>query len=115
MKPTPLLCPLLLAATAFLSVAAFLAVAACAAPRADAQTKRHKPSSARSQRQPHSVRRSRPTGRAYILNAARPGVDPNRGDHMAFGRGMHPERMDHMNVTPPVPPAPTIPKRLPKP
>jgi len=31
-------------------------------------------------------------------------------DHMALGRKMHPERLDHMNAAPPVRRAPVTPK-----
>ncbi len=98
-------CSLLVAATALLPLTA------CAAPRAHAPFRQHKRSPARPGQRPFSAKPPRPMGKAFILNAARPGTDPNRGDHMAFGRGMHPERMDHMNTVTPVPTAPTTPKR----
>lgn len=100
MKPTLSVFPLLVAAATLLPLTVY------AAPHAGAQTKHRKRSPAKSRQQSHSAQHFRPTGRLYILNAARPGMEPNRGDHMAIGRGMHPEQMDHMNAATPVPPAP---------
>jgi len=82
---------------------------ASAAPSAHAPARQSKPSPAKPGQRPSPVKHFRHNGKAFILNTARPGLDPNRGDPMAMGRGMHPERIDHMNATPLA--APTAPKR----
>jgi len=103
MKPNLSACSLLVAATALLPLTV------CASPRAQAPSRQHKPSPAKPRPQVLFLKPLRPTGKAFILNAARPGADPNRGDHMAFGRGMHPEQMDHMNTVTPVPTVTLVP------
>ena len=95
---------------ASLTVISLMPIIASAAPNAHARPRQHKPGVAKSSRRPGPVKRTRLLGRAYILNAARPGMDPDRGDHMALGRGMHPEQMDHMNAAVPAP-AVSTPKR----
>ncbi len=100
MKPNLLVSSLAVVATAFLPNIAG------AAPRAHLLARQHKSAAAKPARRPLPARRFGPKGRAYILNTARPGSDPNRGDHMAMGRGMHPERMDRMNTARPVPTTP---------
>ena len=67
----------------------------------------HKSTAAKSS---HPLRQPKPKGRAFLLNGAATGRDPNRMDHMAIGSKMHPERMDHMNAAPPVRRAPVTPK-----
>lgn len=98
MKPDLLVPTLAVAATAFLS--------AIAGASPNAHARQHKPTVAKSSRRPGSVKRPRPLGRAYILHGTIPDGDPSRLDSMAVGKGIHPERMDRMNVVKPVPPAP---------
>jgi hypothetical protein len=99
MKTNVLACALAAAATALLpSITG-------AAPPAHAQARQPKPSPAKPGQRTSPTKHFRHNGKAFILNAARPGLDPNRGDPMAIGRGIHPERIDHMNATPLVVPA----------
>lgn len=98
MKLNPLLCSLAACAT-------LLPPLASAAPAA--HPGHHKSTAARPS---YLLRQPKPKGKAFILNGAAPGRDPNRMDHMAIGSKMHPERMDHMNVAPPVRRAPVTPK-----
>jgi len=106
MKPNLLVSLLAVAATAFLPGIAV------AAPRAHAPSGQHKPSPAKPGQRPSPVKHFRHNGKAFILHGSVPGGDPNRMDPMALGRGMHPERIDHMNATPLVVPAtPPAPKR----
>ena len=107
MKPNVLACTLAAAAVVLLPN-----IPGAAPP---AHARQHKPGAAKSHRRSTPVRRFPSRSRAFILNGAIPGGDPNRMDPMAAGRGMHPEQIDHMNAATPAPPVPTTPKRLPKP
>lgn len=102
MKPNPLVCLLPVAA------AILLPPLAGAAPPAHARP--HEFTAAKPPRRPAPARRIKPRGRAFILNGAVPGRDPNRMDHMALGQKMHPERMDHMNAAPRIRRGPVTPK-----
>lgn len=98
MKLNPLVCSLAVAAV-------LLPPPASAAPPTHAR--QHRSTAAKSSR---PLRQAKPKGRAFILNGAVPGSDPNRMDHMAISSKMHPERMDHMNAAPPIRRAPITPK-----
>lgn len=101
MKLNPLICSLA-------ACAALLPPLASAAPTA--HPGHHKSTAMKPARRPAATRHTKPRGRAFILNGAVPGRDPNRMDHMAIGRKMHPERLDHMNAAPPARRAPVTPK-----
>ena len=103
MKLNPLLCSFAVCSLA--ACATLLPPLASAAPAA--HPGHHKSTAARPS---YLLRQPKPKARAFILNGAAPGTDPNRMDHMAIGSKMHPERMDHMNVAPPVRRAPVTPK-----